>query len=94
MTNELLALFEYYEKEKGIKRDTMVEALETALLSASRKSIGPAREMRIHIDPENDIVIVLHSARDDANNAEDWRLMHAAFGALVNATLSSGDESE
>lgn len=52
MTNELLALFEYYEKEKGIKRDTMVEALEIALLSASRKSIGPAREMRIHIDPE------------------------------------------
>ncbi|MEC5126357.1 transcription termination factor NusA [Verrucomicrobiales bacterium BCK34] len=52
MTNELLALFEYYEKEKGIKRHTMVEALETALLSASRKSIGPAREMRIHIDPE------------------------------------------
>lgn len=52
MTNELLALFEYYEKEKGIKRDTMIDALETALLSASRKSIGPAREMRIHIDPE------------------------------------------
>ncbi|NLT71199.1 MAG: transcription termination/antitermination protein NusA [Verrucomicrobiaceae bacterium] len=52
MTNELLALFEYYEKEKGIKRDTMIEALETALLSASRKSIGPAREMRIHIDPD------------------------------------------
>ena len=49
---------------------------------------------QIHIDPKNDIVIVLHSARDDANNAEDWRLMHAAFGALVNATLSSGDESE
>ena len=52
MTNELLALFEYYEKEKGIKRDTMIEALETALLSASRKSIGPAREMRIRIDPD------------------------------------------
>ena len=52
MTNELLALFEYYEKEKGIKRDTMVEALETALLSASRKSIGPARELTIRIDPE------------------------------------------
>ena len=52
MTNELLALFEYYEKEKGIKRHTMIDALEKALLSASRKSIGPAREMRIHIDPE------------------------------------------
>lgn len=52
MTNELLTLFEYYEKEKGIKRHTMVEALETALLSASRKSIGPARDMRIHVDPD------------------------------------------
>ena len=30
----------------------MVEALETALLSASKKSIGPARELRIHIDPD------------------------------------------
>ncbi|MCB1230446.1 MAG: transcription termination/antitermination protein NusA [Verrucomicrobiae bacterium] len=52
MTNELLALFEYYEKEKGIDRMTMVEALEGALLSASRKSIGPARELKIHIDPQ------------------------------------------
>ena len=52
MTNELLALFEYYEKEKGIDRMTMVEALEGALLSASRKSIGPARDLKIHIDPQ------------------------------------------
>ena len=52
MTNELLALFEYYEKEKGINRETMVEALENALLSASKKSIGPARELFIQVDPE------------------------------------------
>ena len=52
MTNELLALFEYYEKEKGIERHTMVEALESALLSASRKSIGPARELKIQINPD------------------------------------------
>lgn len=52
MTNELLALFEYYEKEKGINRETMVEALENALLSASKKSIGPARELAIHVNPE------------------------------------------
>ena len=52
MTNELLSLFEYYEVEKGIKRDVMVEALETALLSALRKKIGPAREMRIKVDAD------------------------------------------
>ncbi len=52
MTNELLALFEYYEKEKGIMRDTMVDALEVAIEAATRKSIGPARELRIKVNPE------------------------------------------
>ena len=43
MISELKALFEYYEKEKGIDREKMVEALSQALLAASKKSIGPAR---------------------------------------------------
>ena len=52
MVSELKALFEYYEKEKGIDRSKMVDALQSALLAASKKSIGPARELRIEIDPE------------------------------------------
>ena len=42
MISELKALFEYYQKEKGIDREKMVEALAQALLAASKKSIGPA----------------------------------------------------
>ena len=52
MISELKALFEYYEKEKGIDRARMVEALSSALLAASKRSIGPARELRIDIDPD------------------------------------------
>ena len=52
MTSELLAVFEYFEKEKGIDRETMVDALQNALLSASKKSVGPARELRIDINPD------------------------------------------
>lgn len=52
MISELKALFDYYEKEKGIDRMKMVEALSQALLAASKRSIGPARELRIDIDPE------------------------------------------
>ncbi len=51
MTSELLAVFDYYEREKGIPRIKMVEALSNAILTAARKSIGPARELRIDIDP-------------------------------------------
>lgn len=52
MVSEIKALFEYYQKEKGIDRAKMVEALESALLAASKKSIGPARELRIAVDPD------------------------------------------
>ncbi len=51
MTSELLAVFEYFEREKGIPRHKMVEALSIAILTAARKNIGPARELRIDIDP-------------------------------------------
>lgn len=51
MTSELLALFDYYQREKGIDRHTMIEAVESALLTASKKSaLGKARNLRVLID--------------------------------------------
>lgn len=52
MNSEILAGLDYLEREKGIKREVLIEAMETALLSASRKAVGPARELRIVIDPK------------------------------------------
>jgi transcription termination/antitermination protein NusA len=52
MISELKALIEYYDKEKGIDKAKMVDALSQAVLAASKKSIGPARELRIDIDPD------------------------------------------
>ena len=34
MNKDLLAIFEYMEREKGIKREIMVSAIETALQAA------------------------------------------------------------
>lgn len=50
MNGELVAVLNYLEKERGIDRETLFQTVETALLSASRKSVGPARNLRIHID--------------------------------------------
>jgi len=49
---------------------------------------------RIHIDPMNGIVIALQSARDDASNPEDWRMLGVAFAALADATKNLGDDHE
>lgn len=49
---------------------------------------------QIYIDPDINVVIAMHSARDDASNPEDWRLMNAANAALVAATTNPGDNHE
>ena len=50
MNNELATVFEYMEKERGIDRETLMEAVEAALMSASKKSVSPAKDLRIVID--------------------------------------------
>ena len=51
MNNELLTLLNYLEQERGLTRPVLIKALENALLSASRKSIHPASDIRVKIDP-------------------------------------------
>ena len=52
MNNELLTILEYLEQERGISREVLVEAVESALLSASRKSIHPASELKVKVDSQ------------------------------------------
>ncbi|HEX2441350.1 MAG TPA: transcription termination factor NusA [Methylomirabilota bacterium] len=49
MNRELIMVIEQLGREKGIDKEILFEALESALLSASRKSL-PGDNMRIHID--------------------------------------------
>ena len=50
MNGELIAVLDYMEKERGIDRETLLQAVESALQQASRKSIGSTHELRIAID--------------------------------------------
>ncbi|MEI6392440.1 MAG: transcription termination factor NusA [Verrucomicrobiota bacterium] len=50
MNADFLAVLEFWEREKGINRDVLTAAVEEALLSAAKRAVGPAREMRVVID--------------------------------------------
>ncbi|HEX3179407.1 MAG TPA: transcription termination factor NusA [Methylomirabilota bacterium] len=50
MNRELIMVIDQLGREKGIDKEVLFEALESALLSASRKSLGPAENLRVHID--------------------------------------------
>ena len=53
MNADFLAVLEFWEREKGISRDVLISAVQEALLSAAKKAVGPARELRVEIDPKN-----------------------------------------
>ena len=52
MSHELLAIIEQIEREKGIKKEVMLEAVESAMLSAAKRVIDlkPDEEFRVEID--------------------------------------------
>lgn len=53
MNADFLAVLEFWEREKGINRETLIGAVHEALLSAAKKAVGPARELRVAIDQKN-----------------------------------------
>ena len=52
MNSEILAGLDFFERDKGIKREVLLEAINGAVLSAARKAVGAARELRVEIDPK------------------------------------------
>lgn len=52
MNKELIAIFDYLEKEKGIKRELVVAAIEESLKAAARKSVSGASNVTVNIHPK------------------------------------------
>jgi N utilization substance protein A len=53
MNADFLAVLEYWEKEKGISRDVLTAAVQEALLTAAKKAVGPARDLRVTIEQKS-----------------------------------------
>lgn len=52
MNQELLAILDQIEREKGIKKDVLIKAVESALLTAARRvlDVKPNEELRVELD--------------------------------------------
>ena len=49
---ELQALLDYYEKEKGISKEALNEAIKAAVEAAAKKAVGAGRDLRVETDPK------------------------------------------
>src|SRR2546421_12345563 len=73
MNPEFIAMLDYLERERGIKREILLEAVSNALLSASKKSVSASRDLRIDINPKSGEIRALANlvVVDEVTNSQD-----------------------
>lgn len=59
MNKDLVAIFEYLEREKGIKRDVIIAAIEESLRAAARKSIKGHINVSVQINSKTGTIDVI-----------------------------------
>jgi len=94
MNSEILAALEYFEREKGIKRDVLLEAINNAVLQAARKAVGPAKDLRVDLDSksgEMKAYAKLTVVEKVANKHDEIRL---DLAKKFNAEIQLGEEIE
>src|SRR6185295_12348316 len=73
MNAEFIAMLDYLERERGIKREILIEAVSNALLSASKKSVEASRDLHIDINPKSGEIRALANLLvvDNVTNPQD-----------------------
>lgn len=59
MNKDLIAVFEYLEREKGIQREIIIGAIEESLCAAAQKSVNGASNVTVKINPKTGNIDVL-----------------------------------
>jgi N utilization substance protein A len=73
MSTELLDALLVLEKEKGISKDVIIEAIEAALISAYKRNFNQAQNVRVSFNPEVGSIRVF-ARKDVVDNVFDPRL--------------------
>src|SRR5712691_4631242 len=94
MNRELITVIEQIGREKGIDKEILFEALESALLSASRKTLGAADNVRMHIDRKSGDLRVYCRKKVVEEVTDDTLEISLADAKALNTEAELGDELE
>src|SRR5881296_2995489 len=94
MNRELITVIEQIGREKGIDKEILFEALESALLSASRKTLGAADNERMQIDRKSGDLRVYCRKKVVEEVTDDTLEISLADAKALNTEAELGDELE
>lgn len=91
MNKDLIAIFEYLEREKGIKREVVINAINDSLQHAARKSIHGASNVTIEIHPKTGVIDVFCEKEVVEKIANPVLEISLKDAKLLNPDVSLGD---
>ena len=87
-------MLDYLEREKGIKREILIEAISSALVAASKKSLSCSREVRIDINPKSGAIRAFAKPLVVETVTNPQEEISVAKARLVNKEAQIGEEVE
>lgn len=94
MSSDLLDALTALEKQKGISRDVLLEAIEAALVTAYKRNFNQAQNVRVDMNADIGSMKVL-ARKDVVEEVEDDRLQISLEDAqIVNPAYEIGDVLE
>lgn len=91
MSSELLDALTMLEREKGISKDILLDAIEAALISAYKRNFNQAQNVRVDVNPERGSMRV-YARKDIVDDVFDPRLEISIEQAkLINPSFKVGD---
>ncbi|MGY1617613.1 transcription termination factor NusA [Geodermatophilus sp. SYSU D00691] len=75
------------EREKGIPADTVIEAIESALVTAYRHADGAAKHVRVHVDRKTgEVAVLAQELGPDGEVVREWDDTPSDFGRIAAST--------
>ena len=79
-----IAALRAIERDKDIPFETVLEAIESALLTAYRHTEGHQPHARVEVDRKTGVVrVIAHSLAPDGTVAEEWDDTPEGFGRIA-----------
>jgi len=94
MSQDFLLAMEALEKEKGIKKETLFETIEAALISAYKRNFNSSQNARVVINQESGDIKVFSCMDVVESVANPQQEIHLEKARLINPRCEAGDVVE
>ncbi len=94
MNTEFISALTALEKEKGIDKHVLIDAIENALVSAYKKNYGTAQDVRVQVDPDSGAFRVFAKKTVVDEVTDDTMEISVKDAHRVNVAYEPGDVLE